>query len=235
MKQPSDSAAQFCSTDFDLTVDCLPGTYSDSNPKKYEPITVSTHASTTSLPRLSVTRGHRQESTSSSDLPPYTQSRPPGTVDHDSRHVWHVGQDSHELKCLNLNPTDKLRTAIEYTSTDVDRYNPRNNPKGTQLGPPATGLFYAWVGVTSTRNMIHNKSAQLALRGGVGSYASQAAKKRPLLRCAWRGIDNRRRAGYRGCEDERKREWRATGIRIAVGFVNLTARRRGGIMRGDMV
>ena len=26
--------------DFDLTVDCLPGTYSETNPKKYEPITV---------------------------------------------------------------------------------------------------------------------------------------------------------------------------------------------------
>ncbi|TFK84104.1 thymine dioxygenase [Polyporus arcularius HHB13444] len=33
------SIPYFCSTDFDLTVDCLPGTYSDSNPKKYEPIT----------------------------------------------------------------------------------------------------------------------------------------------------------------------------------------------------
>ncbi|KAI0720496.1 thymine dioxygenase [Cerioporus squamosus] len=33
------SIPHFCSTDFDLTIDCLPGTYSDSNPKKYEPIT----------------------------------------------------------------------------------------------------------------------------------------------------------------------------------------------------
>ncbi|KAI0657415.1 thymine dioxygenase [Cubamyces menziesii] len=34
------SIPYFCSTDFDLTVDCLPGTYSETNPKKYEPITV---------------------------------------------------------------------------------------------------------------------------------------------------------------------------------------------------
>ncbi|KAI9058366.1 Clavaminate synthase-like protein [Trametes sanguinea] len=33
------SIPYFCSTDFDLTVDCLPGTYSETNPKKYEPIT----------------------------------------------------------------------------------------------------------------------------------------------------------------------------------------------------
>ncbi|KAI0335896.1 thymine dioxygenase [Cubamyces sp. BRFM 1775] len=33
------SIPYFCSTDFDLTVDCLPGTYSEANPKKYEPIT----------------------------------------------------------------------------------------------------------------------------------------------------------------------------------------------------
>ncbi|KAI0354972.1 thymine dioxygenase [Trametes cingulata] len=33
------SIPYFCCTDFDLTVDCLPGTYSETNPKKYEPIT----------------------------------------------------------------------------------------------------------------------------------------------------------------------------------------------------
>ncbi|KAI9058365.1 thymine dioxygenase [Trametes sanguinea] len=33
------SMPYFCCTDFDLTVDCLPGTYSETNPKKYEPIT----------------------------------------------------------------------------------------------------------------------------------------------------------------------------------------------------